>query len=116
MSKRAFVIIIDGVGVGEMPDANQYGDTGSDTLGNLSRVTSGLQLPNLSRLGLGCIHPIGGVTCPGSPLASFGKMAEMSPGKDSTTGHWELGGLVLEKPFPLFHEGFPDQIMKRFQE
>ena len=115
MSKRAFVIIIDGVGVGEMPDAGSYGDRGSDTLGNLSRATSGLNLPNLSRLGLGCIHSIQGVACPGKPLASYGKMAEMSPGKDSTTGHWELAGLVLDKPFPLFHQGFPEEILNTFQ-
>jgi len=116
MTSRAFVIIIDGVGVGEMPDADLYGDSGSDTLGNLSRWTSGLHLPNLMSLGLGCVHPIQGVACVENPMACYGKMAEMSPGKDSTTGHWELGGLVLDEPFPLFHDGFPEEILELFTD
>ena len=95
MDKRAIVIIIDGVGVGELPDAEKYDDIGSDTLGNLSHETKGLNLPNLEKLGLGCIHSINGITCEENPLASYGKLAETSPGKDSTTGHWELGGLVV---------------------
>ena len=114
MNKRAIVIIIDGVGVGELPDAGKYGDIGSDTLGNLSRETGGLNLPNLEKLGLGCIHPIAGIKCVENPLASYGKMAEASPGKDSTTGHWELGGLVLDKPFPTYPNGFPDEILALF--
>ena len=114
MNKRAIVIIIDGVGVGELPDAGKYGDIGSDTLGNLSRETAGLNLPNLEKLGLGCIHPIAGIKCVENPLASYGKMAEASPGKDSTTGHWELGGLVLDKPFPTYPNGFPDEILALF--
>jgi phosphopentomutase len=116
LDKRAIVIIIDGVGVGELPDAGNYGDNGSDTLGNLSRETGGLNLPNLEKLGLGCIHPIDGVTCIKNPLASYGKLAEISPGKDSTTGHWELGGLVLDNPFPTYSNGFPDEIVKMFTE
>jgi phosphopentomutase len=114
LDKRAIVIIIDGVGVGELPDAEKYGDIGSDTLGNLSHETNGLNLPNLEKLGLGCIHPITGINCPENPLASYGKLAEASPGKDSTTGHWELGGLVLENPFPTYPNGFPDKILKAF--
>ena len=116
MNKRAIVIIIDGVGVGELPDAGKYGDIGSDTLGNLSRETGGLNLPNLEKLGLGCIHPITGIECVDNPLASFGKLAEASPGKDSTTGHWELGGLVLDKPFPTYPNGFPDEILELFTQ
>lgn len=116
MNKRAIVIIIDGVGVGELPDADNYGDTGSDTLGNLSRECDGLQLPTLEKLGLGCIHEINGVECIENPEASFGKLAESSPGKDSTTGHWEIGGLVLDKPFPTYPNGFPEEIIQQFTE
>jgi len=116
LNKRAIVIIIDGVGVGELPDAEKYGDIGSDTLGNLSRDTDGLNLPNLEKLGLGCIHPITGLECVNNPLASYGKLAETSPGKDSTTGHWELGGLVLDKPFPTFPNGFPNEILEQFTQ
>jgi len=76
MVKRAFVIIIDGVGVGELPDAEKYGDRGSDTLGNMARVTGGLDLATLQKLGLGCIHPIEGVSCVENPTGSFGKMGE----------------------------------------
>ena len=114
MYKRAIVIIIDGVGVGELPDADLYGDVGSDTLGNLSRKTGGLNLPNLESLGLGCIHSILGLGCPDDPKGSYGKLAESSPGKDSTTGHWEIGGLVLDKPFPTYPDGFPVDIIKEF--
>jgi phosphopentomutase len=114
LDKRAIVIIIDGVGVGELPDAEKYGDTGSDTLGNLSRETGGLELPNLETLGLGCIHSINGVECIKDILASYGKLAELSPGKDSTTGHWEIGGLVLDKPFPTYPNGFPEEIINAF--
>jgi len=112
--KRVFIIILDGVGVGEMPDAALYGDQGSDTLGNLSRAVGGLKLPQLENLGLGCIRPVAGLDCPEKPQASFGKMAEKSPGKDSTTGHWELGGLVLNKPFPTYPHGFPKNIINAF--
>lgn len=114
MGKRAFVIIIDGVGVGELPDAEKYGDKGSDTLGNMAEVTGGLDLATLQKLGLGCIHPIEGVPCVENPTGSFGKMAELSPGKDSTTGHWELGGLVLDHPFPTYPNGFPDEVISEF--
>jgi len=114
LNKRAILIVIDGVGVGELPDAEKYGDTGSDTLGNLARETGGLNLPNLEKLGLGCIQSINGVDCIDNPLASYGKLAEASPGKDSTTGHWELGGLVLDKPFPTYPNGFPDEILQLF--
>ena len=116
MDKRAIVIIIDGVGVGELPDAGKYGDKGSDTLGNLARETGGLNLPNLEKLGLGCVHPIKGVKCVKDPLASYGKLAEISAGKDSTTGHWELAGLVLDHPFPTYPNGFPDEILKAFYD
>ena len=113
---RAFVIIIDGVGVGELPDAANYGDEGSDTLGNLAHAVGGLLLPNLEILGLGCIHTIDGLDCIKNPAGCFGKMAEKSPGKDSTTGHWELAGLELENSFPTYPDGFPSEIIKKFTQ
>jgi phosphopentomutase len=112
--RRAFVIILDGLGVGELPDAKMYGDEGSDTLGNLSKAVGGVDLPCLESMGLGCIHPARGLEGVSSPTGSYGKMAERSPGKDSTTGHWELGGLVLTKPFPTYPKGFPDEIIGIF--
>jgi len=114
--KRAIVIIIDGVGIGELPDAHLYGDTGSDTLVNLAKKVDGLNLPTLSRMGLGCIRQIKGLSCYEEPIGNYGKMAEVSPGKDSTTGHWELGGLVLKEAFPTYPYGFPDDVLGKFIE
>lgn len=108
------LIVLDGVGVGELPDANLYGDAGSNTLYNLSKVTNGLRLPNLGKLGLGNIIPIVGVDRVDNPNASFGKMAELSKGKDSTTGHWEIGGLFVQKDFNYFPNGFPEELMQKF--
>jgi phosphopentomutase len=116
MRKRAFIIVIDGVGVGEMPDADNYGDKGSDTLGNLATITGGLHLPTLKAMGLGCLHPVKGITCVARPGASYGKMAEASAGKDSTTGHWELAGLLVKDPFPTYPHGFPVEILDRFTQ
>ena len=108
------VIVLDGVGVGELPDADKYKDTGSDTLGNMARVLGGLNLPNLEKFGLGNLHNIDGIKPQNSPLASYGKFAESSIGKDSTTGHWELGGLHIDVEFPLYPNGFPDEIINKF--
>lgn len=103
--------------MGELPDAGDYGDRGSNTLGNLSRaVPGGLRLPNLQALGLGNITPMAGVAPEASPGAWWGKMAELSAGKDSTSGHWELAGLVTEKPFPTYPQGFPPEILEPFQK
>lgn len=113
MARRAVVLVLDGVGVGEMPDAGLYGDQGSDTLGNTARRLGGLHLPELAKLGLGNLHRIPGVEPAASPAASWGRAAIASPGKDSTTGHWEMMGLVLEKPFPTFPDGFPPVILDR---
>jgi len=113
--KRAVVLVLDGVGIGELPDAEQYGDTGSNTLGNLARACGGLTLPVLEQLGLGNISAIDGVPRVNSPRACFGKMAEQSAGKDSTSGHWELFGLILKKPFPTYPHGFPPQIITSFE-
>lgn len=114
--KRAIVLVLDGVGIGELPDAHLYGDRGSNTLGNLARTCGGLQLPNLQKFGLGNISQLEGLAPVPHPLACFGKMAEQSPGKDSTSGHWELFGIILEKAFPTYPNGFPDRIITEFEE
>lgn len=106
--------MLDGVGAGELPDAHLYGDTGSNTLKNISKTVDGLALPNLQKMGLGNITNIKGMPSEENPLASFGKMAEVSKGKDSTTGHWELGGVYVERDFSYFPEGFPKDIIELF--
>lgn len=108
------VIILDGLGIGELPDASKYNDEGSNTLSNMAEFVGGLNLPNLEKLGLGNIEPIKGISPQLNPLASFGKMAEVSAGKDSTTGHWEIAGLKIEKSFPLYPNGFPEEIIDKF--
>ena len=113
--KRVIVMILDGVGIGELPDAYKYSDKGSNTLANLAHACGGLNLPCLESLGLGNIAQIDGVRKVNEPLASYGKMAEKSPGKDSTTGHWELMGLVLDKPFPTYPNGFPAEVINAFE-
>ena len=109
-----FIIVLDGVGVGELPDADLYNDTGSNTLGNISQAVNGLNLDNLKKLGLGNIISIKGIDKVNKPKASFGKMNELSKGKDSTTGHWELSGLFVDTDFDYFPNGFPDDIVKKF--
>lgn len=110
------VIILDGVGVGELPDAELYGDKGSNTLGNISKALGNISLPNLQKFGLGNIIPINGIEPVQKPMASFGKMDEVSKGKDSTTGHWEISGLKVDFNFDYFPNGFPDEIIKKFIE
>lgn len=114
--KRVFLVVLDSVGVGELPDAGKYGDTGSNTLCNIAKAVGGLRLPNLARLGLGNIINIMGVPPAEKPAAAFGRMAELSPGKDTTTGHWELCGLILERPFPVYPEGFPPELIKAYED
>lgn len=114
--KRAILIILDSVGIGEMPDAHEYGDVGSNTLGNIAKAQGGLHLPHLQELGLGNIAPIQGVVPVTSPKGCYGKMAEKSPGKDTTTGHWEIAGVVLEKAFPTFPQGFPEEFIQAFEK
>jgi phosphopentomutase len=111
---RVILIVLDSVGIGELPDADQYGDVGSNTLGNIARTVGGLNLPHFQELGLGNIASIEGVAPVEKPTASYGKMAELSAGKDTTTGHWELAGLVLENPFPVYPQGFPDDVIETF--
>jgi phosphopentomutase len=113
--RRVTWIVLDSVGIGEMPDAAAYGDSGSDTLGNIARQRV-LHLPNLEKLGLGNIKPLAHVTPADHPSAAFGRCALASPGKDTTTGHWEMAGIHLAKPFPLYPHGFPPEIMRKFEE
>lgn len=112
---RVITIVLDSCGVGELPDARSYGDEGSNTLGNLSNAVGGLRLPNLERLGLGKIIPIAGVRIDVSALGAYGKMGALSAGKDSTNGHWELMGVAVSQPLPLFPSGFPPEIMREFE-
>jgi phosphopentomutase len=111
---RAIVIVLDSVGIGELPDAASYGDQGSDTLGNIARRVP-LKLPTLRALGLGRVAAIGGASVLPPPLpCAIGRMAECSPGKDSVTGHWEMMGVVLDRAFPLFPDGFPQAVIAEF--
>lgn len=112
--QRVIWIVLDSVGIGEMPDANTYGDAGSDTLGNIAKQRH-LALPNLQRLGLGNIKPLHSIEPVAQPTGAFGKCALASPGKDTTTGHWEMVGIHLSKPFPLYPHGFPQEIIGEFQ-
>jgi len=111
---RAIVLVLDSVGAGALPDAAAYGDEGSNTLGNTSRVAGGLDMPNLGAMGLGNITEVLGVAPVTQPLASWGKCAERSAGKDTTTGHWEMVGMVLERAFPTYPDGFPPEVMDEF--
>ena len=112
--RRAALIVIDGLGIGAAADADRYGDTGSNTLGNVARAVRGLALPNLERLGLGCCADLAGVRPAAQPEAAYGIAEPMSAGKDSTSGHWELCGLVLEQPFPTYPDGFPAEVIEDF--
>ncbi len=115
MIERTIIIVLDSVGVGALPDADSYGDGGSNTLANTAKAVGGLNLPNLRGLGLGNIISIAGISPIDKPLGGYGKLAEVSPGKDSTTGHWELMGVQLEEEFPVYPHGFPNKIISRFE-
>jgi phosphopentomutase len=110
-SRRAFVVVIDACGAGALPDAAAYGDAGANTLGNLARLTGGLELPTLGRLGLGSILPLEGVPPAASPVL-HGRLHALGPGKDSTAGHWELMGVVQRLPLPTYPDGFPRQVVE----
>lgn len=114
--KRVLLIILDGVGIGALPDADTYGDAGSNTLGNLARAVGGFDLPNLQKLGLGNIAPLEGMPPVAEPAASYGVMRETSPGKDSISGHWEMTGVELDGPFPTYPDGFPPEVMEAFEK
>jgi phosphopentomutase len=111
---RVFFLVLDACGVGELPDAAAYGDAGSATIPNTARAVGGLRLPNLGKLGLGKIADIKGVPAAGKAVAAHGRMAEVSPGKDSTTGHWEHFGVLLDRPFPTYPHGFPADVIDEF--
>ena len=114
MRRRAIILVLDGVGVGAAPDAAEYGDAGSDTLGNLARALGGLALPNLAEAGLGNIAAIDGVEPTATPRGAWGRMRPASAGKDSTTGHWEIAGIHLVRPFPTYPDGFPAELLDAF--
>ncbi|MDQ8147166.1 MAG: phosphopentomutase [Gemmatimonadota bacterium] len=114
MARRAIILVLDGVGIGEAPDAAAYGDTGSHTLGNVARAVGGLQVPELARAGLGRIAPLAGVAAVDAPLGAWGLMEPCSAGKDSTTGHWEIAGVHLAQPFPTYPRGFPAALIEEF--
>jgi phosphopentomutase len=111
---KVILIVLDSVGIGAMPDAREFGDEGAHTLAHIAEAVGGLKLPNLQRMGLGNISPIRGVNPVPRATAAHGKAAELSKGKDTTTGHWEMAGIRVAKPFPTYYDGFPDDFMARF--
>lgn len=114
LPERVFLTVLDSVGVGELPDADVYGDRGSDTLGNISRAVR-LKLPTLRSLGLPRVANMHGMAQVDAPVGAYGRMAERSPGKDSVTGHWEMAGVILERAFPTFPHGFPADVIAEFE-
>ncbi|TDF99273.1 phosphopentomutase [Paenibacillus piri] len=113
--RRICLIVLDSVGIGELPDAAKFGDAGSHTLGHIAERVPGFTLPNMQRLGLGNIAPLNGIEPAERPLAAYGKMAEASVGKDTMTGHWEIMGLRITIPFNVFPDGFPQELIERFE-
>jgi phosphopentomutase len=111
---RVFFLVLDSVGIGAMPDAADFGDAGAHTLGHIAEAAGGLRVPNLAALGLGNIAPLRGVPAATKAAAAFGKSLELAKGKDTTTGHWEMAGVRVKKPFPTFYDGFPPEFMDRF--
>src|SRR3989338_3573111 len=114
--QRIILLILDSVGVGELPDAKEYKDEGSNTLSNIIRATGSIHLPNLEAMGIGLIQGIEGLERVKNPIASYGRMAEASIGKDTFTGHWEIAGLIINKPFSTYPDGFPKEIMESFEK
>jgi len=112
--KRFAVVVLDGVGAGELPDAAAYGDVGSNSLSNTARVVGGLKCPNMGAIGLGNITPIEGVPPREETIGAYGKCVEISKGKDSVTGHWELMGIEVPQPFPTYPDGFPPEVIDEF--
>ena len=113
--ERIIWIVLDSVGIGELPDAAEYGDVGRDTLGHIARSRP-LALPNLTRIGLANIKPLAHLTPPAHPAGFFGKGATVSPGKDTTTGHWEMAGIWLDQAFPVYKHGFPKELIAEFEK
>jgi len=113
--RRVVLIVLDSVGIGEMPDAAEFGDAGRDTLGHVT-ASRPLKLPTLVKLGLANIRPLKHLTPPAKPAGAYGKAAIASPGKDTTTGHWEMAGLYLRHPFPTYPKGFPRELIAEYEE
>lgn len=114
--KRVFLVVMDSVGIGEAPDAEKFGDTGSDTLGSISEHLNGLHMPNMAKLGLSNIRELKGIEKASKPLAFYTKMEEASVGKDTMTGHWEIMGLYIDTPFRVFPEGFPKELLDEIEK
>ena len=114
MGKHVIWIVLDSVGMGELPDAGLFGDEGSNTLGNIAR-TAGLSVPNMRKLGLGNIEGMEGIAPVRKPAGCYGRLGELSMGKDTTTGHWEMAGICSRQPFPTYPDGFPEEIIERFK-
>ncbi len=114
--ERVTLIVLDSVGVGELPDAHEFGDVGSNTLGHIAEKSNGIALPNMGELGLGNLTEVQGVPKNDNPKGAYGKAIEASKGKDTTTGHWEISGVILEKPFPSYPNGFPQIILDKIEE
>lgn len=112
---RAIILVADSMGVGAREDAHLYGDAGSDTMGNIAKAVGGLNVPHMEAMGLGNIHAIEGVKPRKDAVAYYGKMGELSQGKDTTTGHWEMAGIVTEKGFPTYPDGFPEDVIREFE-
>ncbi len=115
MINNVTLIVLDSVGIGELPDAYKYGDEGSNTLSNILKNIKDVNLPNLNKLGLGLIEGVEGIEPVNNIIGSYGRLAEKSPGKDTTTGHWEIGGIILKEPFPTFSNGFPDELITKYE-
>ncbi len=114
--KRIFLIVMDSVGIGEAPDAEKFGDKGADTLGHIAEKMGGLNMPNMAKLGLSNIREIKGIPKAEKPFAYYTKMQEASSGKDTMTGHWEIMGLNIQKPFKVFPNGFPQELIEKIEE
>src|SRR5215208_2614867 len=113
--RRAIILVLDGVGAGEAPDASNYGDAASNTLGHVARAVGGFNLPALESHGLGNILELDGMSPNSEAVGAWGRLQPASAGKDSTTGHWEIAGVHLEKPFPTYPHGFPDDVVEEFE-
>lgn len=116
MFKKVHIVVMDSVGSGEAPDAAKFGDVGADTLGHIAEKMNGLHIPNMVSLGLANIHPLVGVTKAEVPRAYYGMMQEASVGKDTMTGHWEIMGLNIDKPFKVYPHGFPIELLQQLEE
>jgi len=114
--KRVILMVMDSVGIGELPDAGDYGDQGAATLQNIAAEMNGLKLPNLEKIGLGKIETINGIKSELKAEGAYGKAAEKSRGKDTTTGHWEIAGLISKTAFPTYPDGFPKEVMNKFEQ